>query len=541
MRCTGNRTPLQNLQPAPWLRVPAGRRRRAAMPGSALAAGLALLVSLVATPAAAVERFDEVRHYIETQLVEKSVPSITVAVAQEGRIVWEQGFGWADRERRIAATADTVYSLASISKPMTATGLMTLVQAGKVDLDSPVNRYLGAAKLRARVGDADLATVRRVADHTSGLPQYVQFFYSDEPYARPSMDETILRYGNLMVAPGSVRTYSNLGYGVLDYVIERVSGQSYGQFMRQSVFMPLGMTRTSVDIGPGLDAYAATRYGSDGLPVPFYGFDHPGASAVFSSARDLVRFGMFHLKAHLPDQRAILDDRGIDDMHRRTAGDEDNGYGLGFDVSRRHGSLVVSHGGNMNGVNTVLQLFPAQKLAIVVLSNANTPVPAAVADLIAKLLVPNWQLAEKWQPPPARPFVPPPSLLGTWRGTLETYAGELPVALVFLPGGDVHATVGAQLPTLVSEARLEEGTFTGQLMAQLGTTDTERAPYRVMLALRLHDSAPAGEAGEVRLAGSASAFAIQPPRPYFALPHWLELTKMSALATARPVIAERVP
>ena len=98
--------------------------------------------------------FDAVRQSIRKQLVETQTPSIAVAVARDGKIIWEQGFGWADREKRIAADEHTMYSLASISKPITATGLMTLVAAGKVNLDRPVNDYLGAAKLRGRAGDA---------------------------------------------------------------------------------------------------------------------------------------------------------------------------------------------------------------------------------------------------------------------------------------------------------------------------------------------------------------------------------------------------
>ena len=163
---------------------------------------LSLLCLLLAPFALAADKFDAVREFIRRQMVETSTPSIAVAVARDGKIIWEEGFGWADREQRIAGDEHTQYSMASISKPFTATGLMMLVQAGKIDLDRPVNDYLGDAKLRARVGDAAQATVRRVASHTSGLPLHYQFFYVDEPYRRPSMDETILRYGNLVTVPG---------------------------------------------------------------------------------------------------------------------------------------------------------------------------------------------------------------------------------------------------------------------------------------------------------------------------------------------------
>jgi CubicO group peptidase (beta-lactamase class C family) len=218
---------------------------------------------------AANDKFEPARNLIRQQLVQNHVPSIAVAVAQHGHIVWEQGFGWANREERILADEHTMYSLASISKPFTATGLMTLVEAGKIDLDRPINDYLGDAKLNSRVGDAKDATVRRVANHTSGLPLHYHFFYPNEPWKKPSMDETILRYGNLIVAPGEKYEYSNLGFGVIDYVIERTSGIPFADYMRQAVFEPLGLTHTSVNVGPGLEKFQAQRYTEDGSPIPF--------------------------------------------------------------------------------------------------------------------------------------------------------------------------------------------------------------------------------------------------------------------------------
>ena len=267
--------------------------------------GIMLLSALHST---AQDRFDGVRALIRQRIVDGLVPSISVAVAQHGKIIWEEGFGWANREERIPADENTMYSLASISKPFTATALMTMVQAGKIDLDKPINDYLGDAKLKARNGDVNDATVRRVTNHSSGLPLHYQFFYSNEPYQKPSYDETILRYGNLVTIPGEHYQYSNLGFGIIGYVLSRVSGESYPDFMRESVFIKLGLTRTSVGVGPGLEKFQAIRYDSKGAPYPSYDFDHPGASAVYSSAHDLIRFGMFHLKDHLADQAQIAAD-----------------------------------------------------------------------------------------------------------------------------------------------------------------------------------------------------------------------------------------
>jgi len=348
-----------------------------------------VVLALAASPASA--QFEEVRSEIQRELVEQDVPSLAVAVARKGTIIWEEGFGWADREQRIRATEHTMYSLASISKPITATGLMVLVERGSIDLDIPINEYLGTAKINGRAFDAEGATVRRVANHTSGLPLHYQFFYVDEPYRRPPMDETIRRYANLVTPPGERNQYSNLGYGIIDYVIERVSGESYPDFMREQVFVPLGLTRMSVDIGPGLEGFTATRYTMDGTPYPFYDFDHPGGSAVFASAHDLVRFGMFHLKNHLPDQRQIISDASIDEMHRPTNIEENGGgYGIGWGSrTNAKGLRSLSHSGGMGGVSTNLVLLPDQDAAIVVLCNRRSELPFLITQRIIEVLAPG--------------------------------------------------------------------------------------------------------------------------------------------------------
>ncbi|MDQ2743513.1 MAG: beta-lactamase family protein, partial [Chloroflexota bacterium] len=163
-------------------------------------------------------RFDLVAQAAHDILVQQSLPSLAIAVAQHGEILWEEGFGWADREAMIPATPHSMYSLASISKPITATALMVLKERGLVDLRRPINEYLGDVCIQGHAGDPADATVLRVASHTSGLPLHHHFFYKDEPYPRPPMGETIRRYGNLVSAPGERYQDSNLGYGILDHL-----------------------------------------------------------------------------------------------------------------------------------------------------------------------------------------------------------------------------------------------------------------------------------------------------------------------------------
>jgi len=414
-----------------------------------------------------------------------------------------------------------MYSLASISKPMTATALMTLVKAGKIDLDKPVNDYLGSAKIRARIGDVDQATVRRVANHSSGLPEHYQFFYDDEPWRPPSADETILRFGNLLTAPGEYFRYSNLGYGILSYIISRVSGLTYADYMRQEVFLKLGLSRTSAAPTPELNEYQAVRYGEDGLPIAPYEFDHDGASVVYSSVHDLLRFAMFHHKLHLPDQVAILPDDLIDAMQMPTMDEgAGEGYGIGWDISHDSGTTVVSHSGGMPGVATWLRIVPSEKLTVVVLSNAEKPA---------------------LNPPSSSPgdFIPPKEIIGLWKGKIATYQSDIPFTLRVESSGDIHVELGNQLKTLLNRPRFSsDGFLRGVFAGSIGVPDTARRPYILSLNLKLRNgnvlngaiSARADESGTMPAFDLVPAVAGQ-PRPgriqkqAFILTQWTELSK----------------
>ena len=192
--------------------------------------------------------YADARAFIQEQLQKPGAPSLSVAVFREGRVDWEEAFGWADREGSIRATPDTPYSLASISKSFTGTTLAVLAERKALDLDRPVNGYLGAGKLRSTAWPGDSMTVRQVANHTSGLPFHVQFFYADRPYQRPPMDVTIETFGFPATEPGTAYFYSNLGYGILGEMAGRVAGVPFADLLRREVCLPLGLTHTG--LGP---------------------------------------------------------------------------------------------------------------------------------------------------------------------------------------------------------------------------------------------------------------------------------------------------
>jgi CubicO group peptidase (beta-lactamase class C family) len=475
---------------------------------------------------AADPRFDAERAKILLLMQRDKLPSVAVAVAQHGKIIWEQGFGWADREQLQPATSDTMYSLASISKPFTATAVMELVRKGKLRLDAPANDYLGAAKLTGLAGDSSAADIRRILSHTSGLPLHWQFFYANEDYREPPMDDTILRYGILVNPPGELFQYSNLGYGILGHIVSLVSGLSYEDSMQTLVFAPLGLTHTSSGIGPGLDRYAAARYDSKMHPLPFYTFDHLGASAIYSSPHDLIRFAMFHLKNHIAGQEQILNDETIDLMHQGITEMSPKGpfYALGFFGSLNdHGVKVFGHSGGMPGVSTVMRIYPEEDLAVVVLTN--TAGSAAVPQIereIAGIMIPRYAkaLAAEGKPPetPKELYHPTPDLLGTWTGTLRTWQGTIPLQLVFQPDGDIHVKLGDQLETLLNEAQWEGKMLDGRFAATIPTPDADKHRHSVHLELWQRNG---------KLTGEANAEATEEPAHY-SLASYVELTRSAA-------------
>ena len=489
----------------------------------ALIVGLLVLAVAEMLPSPA-DRYEPVRTLIQEKMKKEGLPSLAVAVAQGGKIIWEEAWGLANIEKQIPATPQTMYSLASTTKPITATAMMILVERGLVDLDKPANFYLGEGKLTGYNPEA--ATVRRLLTHTAGLPLHWNLIFADEAYKRPDMDETIRRYGVLVSPPGEGFSYSNLGYGILERIIERVSQKSYADFMKSEVFGPLGMSRSAVLLELGPDADVAQRYTQQGKLFPFFDFDHRGASAVYASAHDLVRFGMFHLRNSILDQKQILSPKLIAAMKlERDPKAPGSNYALGWSSYTNSGVRFVSHSGGMFGVGARLTLLPEKNTACVVLTNASTGMQGT--DLweieweILKAVVPGFpeKPALPAPPPAPAPFAPPDSLIGVWQGKVRADGADIPAKLVVEKAGRVRLELAGQespaltAPTPLGSLRFRDGVLLAPFMASLKTADTARAPHILLLGVKLRGD---------KLDGALSAVAMN---QRFCYSHWIELNR----------------
>jgi hypothetical protein len=261
--------------------------------------------------------------------------------------------------------------------------------------------------------------------------------------------------------------------------------------MKNEVFLPLGMTHTSIDVGPGLEEFAAIRYDGQGEPVPFYTSDHPGASQVYSSAHDLIRFGLFHLGHTLPEQTQIISKESIDQMKQDSDPSPDNNrYGLGWFLNGdEYGYPVAWHTGSMRGTNTMLKFVPSEDIAVVVLVNAGSELRQEIPRDIIGILLPDY--GEKWaeakdRPSPDRePFEATPELIGTWEGKITTYDETVDVALTIQADGDVHVDIEGQLKTLLDRVRFSDGYLTGTSYGTIPSGDASLHPHNISYKLLL--------------------------------------------------------
>ncbi len=419
------------------------------------------------------------QQWIEREFTASGAPSLTMSVAQDGRFLWERSWGWADKEKRIPATPQTLYSLASISKAITATGLMVLVERRQIELDRPIDDYLGATKLRAYVGDAQQATVRRVANHTAGLPIHENSFYIDEERRLPPLAETIRRYGILVRPPGERFAYSNLGYGLLEYAIAQTSKQDFAAFMRREVFEPLGLSRLTFGIPAWMEKEAATRYGMTGSPLPFYDMDAGGASAFYASAHDLARFAFLSLGTLEAGQPRILSAASLTAMRQATA---KSPFGIGWQLYERSQSQVLFATGAMDGVGTIVVMVPAKRFVVVGLCNARTDLPVRIAIEIVRRSFPDLGFSPPFGPPPPATEPVPNTLAGDWVGELSAHDGKRRFRLWVQARGEVYAQLGEQPRALASDVQWAGGQLNGRFSGDLGMDDLT-APQQFTFAL----------------------------------------------------------
>jgi N-acyl-D-amino-acid deacylase len=243
---------------------------------------------------------------METFMSARKVPGGALAVVKEGRLVYARGYGWADRDARIPAKADSLFRIASVSKPITSVAVMKLIEEGKLSLDTKAFPFLNLQPIVASFRDPEPRlreiTIQHLLQHTGGWDRDKSFDPMFRPVqiatatnsAPPATPTNIIRYmlsRELDFDPGTRYAYSNFGYCVLGRVIEKVTGQSYEKFVREKILAPIGISR--MRIGATLDGKQAPG------EVRYYTPDAGMAKNVFPDGAEKVPwpYGGFHLEA----------------------------------------------------------------------------------------------------------------------------------------------------------------------------------------------------------------------------------------------------
>ena len=317
------------------------------------------------------------------QLVQSYVPGGTfmgaVLIARGDEVVLSKGYGSANLEWNVPNTASTKFRLGSLTKQFTAASILLLEERGKLKVDDPVKKYLPDAPAAW-----DRITVFHLLTHTSGIPNFTSFpdYGSLEPFPTTA-EQLVARFRDkpLDFQPSEKWSYSNSGYVLLGYLIERISGGSYETFVQQNLFTPLGMKDSGYDSNAAVIRNRAAGYtrGPGGLANT--GFVHMSipfsAGALYSTTDDLLRWerGLFGGK--------VLPDASLTKMTTAFKSD----YAFGLNVRVVNGHTVISHSGGIEGFNTYLAYYPENKLTVIVLSNVNGSAPDEMGPKLGAIVL----------------------------------------------------------------------------------------------------------------------------------------------------------
>lgn len=353
-------------------------------------AGFALSAVVSAQPAATARAVSDREPAVLSRLADDwrvgvNVPGLSAAVVQGDQVVWAQGFGIADIEQNVMVRPESVFRIASISKPITAVAVMQLVERGLVSLEDPIQKYVPSYPRKPQ-GEI---RIRHLLTHTSGIRHYRGNEFSlAESF--PSLDRAIAIFRNdpLESAPGERYLYSTYGYNLLQGVIEQVTSRSFDEYLRSAIFGPAGMTTTYLERPQEIVRHRVRQYVRGTTPFSWLNAPYVDLSAkwagggLIATAGDIARFDI------ALNQGKLLRADTLERMYtsaRLTNGNQ-TGYGLGWMVNQQGPRLFVAHSGGAMGGTTYLLREPKARTAAVIFANLdNVPRLRELAEQLMTL------------------------------------------------------------------------------------------------------------------------------------------------------------
>ncbi len=453
-------------------------------------------------------RFAEVASSARERATKGELPSIAIAVAQNGRMVCEEAFGSADREKQIPATPNTVYAAGSVAKALTGTAIFMLAENGKIRLDDAPAQY--GVHVRTYAGDG--ITIRQLLSMTAGIQHGWFYDYGLDQHGK----ELLKHYAISAFPPGQRFIYSNFSYGILGEVVERAGKRPFREFMRGEVFNRLQMTSSGFNL-TGRDVAIGYQAGK---AVPPHTFEPEAGGGFYTSAHDLALFGLFQIDS----AQKLMAPKLMKEMHTlETDPQIKSHYTSGWGVFNfKDGSSVLISDGRVLAGSATLLVLPKAGVVIACLTNtaseAMDHLAFQFADLFSSGVSANLESAFKEieAAETSRPFHAEPSQLGTWVGTVDTPKGELPARMEI--AGDDHMQIGFEHGAMVpvEDLGIEEGFLSGGAAASLSLPETGNQPSKLQLQLLWVDGS--------RLVGTARTESTG-DLPHFGLPLYISLSR----------------
>lgn len=309
------------------------------------------------------------------------IPGASLALVRDGEIIWISAYGYADVQGERLLTPDTPMRVQSISKSVTAWGVMKLAEQGKIDLNAPVSQYLKSWNFPESPFQSEQITVRQLLSHTSGLPLGDIFTIYNPNDRMPSLKEKLTIEAVPFQNPGSSFSYSNTGFNLLELMIEEVTGQSFAEYMEQEVLRPLAMDQATFLWNETLNMTVPVGYNLNGKPVPAYVYPEKASGGLIATAKDIAAFAIAGMPAY-SHNKDVLDSDAIEELYTpmsKQIGIYDlvfDAYGLGYYIETLpNGNLAVSHGGQGTGIMTHLHAVPETGDAMIILTNSQRSWP----------------------------------------------------------------------------------------------------------------------------------------------------------------------
>ncbi len=315
------------------------------------------------------------RASIPKLMSQEKVPGLAIAVVDGQQILWMEGFGYTDDDRKITVTPDTLFSVQSMSKNFTGAAVLVAVQDGLLDLDLPIKQYLRSFTVDSRfdVHPEEKITLRLLLSHRAGLTHeapvgnnYDGDSTSFEQHIR-SISQTWLRF-----PVGQRYSYSNLGVDLAGYILQVRSGMPFHQYVKEKLLDPIGMTASSFDMDY-IKRTAQRAIGHSLLPKEVVGVPMIPSGGLYTNARELARYVQFHLNGGKVNGTQLINDQLLRQMYQIPSPfpGQTDGYGLGLAIRRNHGTMCLDHGGGGFGFLSKMTWYPEFGLGIVMLTNSS--------------------------------------------------------------------------------------------------------------------------------------------------------------------------